>query len=284
MTEPASPQRTPTGERVVVAALVLAALAAAAAAVTSWRGANTQIQGTCYAVAFGSFGVALIVWANVLTGGADHIQERKPLTAAPEESAEVDAELERDGGLRRRTLIRRTLWVAGGALGASFVPPLGSLGPSPGKRLLHTSWADGIALATVDGTPVNIADVPLDGLVTAFPQSDLVSADGQVVLVRVDPVLLRLPSGRQGWAPEGLVAYSKVCTHAGCPVGLYQSATHRLLCPCHQSSFDVLDGATPRSGPAAWPLPQLPLQIDAAGVIRAAGDFSEPVGPGWWKA
>jgi ubiquinol-cytochrome c reductase iron-sulfur subunit len=118
---------------------------------------------------------------------------------------------------------------------------------------------------------------------TVFPENDLGSADGQVVLVRVDPQLLRLPASRQGWAPDGLIAFSKVCTHAGCPVGLYQADSHRLLCPCHQSSFDVLDAAKPLSGPAAWPLPQLPLTVDEAGVLRAAGGLSEPVGPGWWK-
>jgi ubiquinol-cytochrome c reductase iron-sulfur subunit len=84
--------------------------------------------------------------------------------------------------------------------------------------------------------------------------------------------------------PNGLIAFSKVCTHAGCPVGLYQAETHQLLCPCHQSAFDVLRAARPVSGPAAWPLPQLPLMVAADGTLRAGGDFSEPVGPGWWRA
>jgi ubiquinol-cytochrome c reductase iron-sulfur subunit len=86
-----------------------------------------------------------------------------------------------------------------------------------------------------------------------------------------------------GWTVDGIIAFSKVCTHAGCPVGLYEASSRQLLCPCHQSAFDVLAGARPVSGPAAWPLPQLPLTVDDDGVLRATGDFSEPVGPGWWS-
>jgi ubiquinol-cytochrome c reductase iron-sulfur subunit len=107
-------------------------------------------------------------------------------------------------------------------------------------------------------------------------------ADSQVVLVRVEPSLLRPLAGRADWAPEGLIAYSKVCTHAGCPVGLYEVQTHQLLCPCHQSAFDVLDGARPVFGPAAAELPQLPLAIAADGTLEATADFSAPVGPAFW--
>ena len=108
-------------------------------------------------------------------------------------------------------------------------------------------------------------------------------ADSQAVLMRVTPGLIVPVDGRETWAPEGLIAYSKVCTHAGCPVGLYQPDTHQLLCPCHQSAFDVLNGAKPVVGPAAWPLPQLPLHLDPDGILRARGDFSDPIGPGYWK-
>jgi ubiquinol-cytochrome c reductase iron-sulfur subunit len=94
---------------------------------------------------------------------------------------------------------------------------------------------------------------------------------------------LQLDPQRAHWAPDGLVAYSKVCTHAGCPVGLYEAEPNQLLCPCHQSAFDVLRGAKPVLGPAARALPQLPLRIDAAGLVVAEGDFSSPVGPSWWN-
>ncbi len=132
------------------------------------------------------------------------------------------------------------------------------------------------------GAPVRASEVPLGGLVTVFPEGAVGSADGQAVLVRVEPQLLDLPAGRDTWAPEGLLVYSKVCTHAGCPVGLYEAQHHELLCPCHQSAFNVLNGAHPTSGPAARAQPQLPIQIASDGTLIALGDFSDPVGPGYW--
>jgi ubiquinol-cytochrome c reductase iron-sulfur subunit len=125
--------------------------------------------------------------------------------------------------------------------------------------------------------------VPLDGLVTVFPEGHHDSADGQAVLVRVRREQLHPAPGRETWSPDGLIVYSKVCTHAGCPVGLYQSADHTLLCPCHQSAFDVLDRARPVFGPAAVALPQLPIRLDGDGYLRAQGDFSDPVGPAFWS-
>ena len=118
---------------------------------------------------------------------------------------------------------------------------------------------------------------------TVFPEGFEGSADSQAVLIRVEPGQLQLPPDRLAGAPEGLVAYSKICTHAGCPLGLYLAATHELRCPCHQSTFDVLDGARPVYGPAPKPLPQLPIEIDADGGLRATGDFTEPVGPSFWE-
>ena len=127
-----------------------------------------------------------------------------------------------------------------------------------------------------------MSDVPLDGLVTVFPEGSPDSGDGQAVLMQVDPGLIQPRPGREDWSPSGFIAYSKVCTHAGCPVGLYQAEAHELLCPCHQSTFDVLNGAKPLFGPAAGALPQLPLTIDSDGILRATGDFSSPVGPVFW--
>jgi ubiquinol-cytochrome c reductase iron-sulfur subunit len=129
---------------------------------------------------------------------------------------------------------------------------------------------------------VRAAEVPLEGLVTVFPEGHAGSADGQVVLIRVHPDRLRLPADRRSWAPDGLVAYSKVCTHAGCPVGLYQTKLGELLCPCHQSSFDALGGGDPVFGPAARALPQLPIAIDSDGFVVARSDFHEPIGPTYW--
>jgi len=125
--------------------------------------------------------------------------------------------------------------------------------------------------------------VPIGGLVTVFPEGHAGSADGQAVLMRVEPGLIVPVPGRETWTPQGYVVYSKICTHAGCPVGLYQRETQQLLCPCHQSTFDVLHHAKPVFGPAAAPLPQLPLALGIDGFLRATGDFSEPVGPAFWR-
>ena len=109
------------------------------------------------------------------------------------------------------------------------------------------------------------------------------SADSQAVLIKVEPDLLQLPTDRAEGAPDGLVCYSKVCTHAGCPLGLYLAADHELRCPCHQSTFNVLNGAEPVYGPAPRPLPQLLIEVDDDGTLRAKGDFTEPVGPTFWN-
>ena len=116
-----------------------------------------------------------------------------------------------------------------------------------------------------------------------FPEGHEGSADAQAVLIRVEEDLLALPESRSGWAPSGLVAYSKICTHAGCPLTLYLAADHELRCPCHQSTFDVLHAAEPVYGPAARALPQLPLEIREDRTVVALGDFSAPVGPAFWE-
>ncbi len=135
---------------------------------------------------------------------------------------------------------------------------------------------------TADGLPLSLDSLEVGGFVTVFPEGDEGAADGQTVLIRVHPSELRLSEERMEWTQEGYVAYSKICTHAGCPVGLYERETKELFCPCHQSIFDVLRGAEPTAGPATRALPQLPLGIDGAGNLIAQGDFPEPVGPTFW--
>ena len=120
-------------------------------------------------------------------------------------------------------------------------------------------------------------------MLTVFPEGFVDAADSQTILTRVGPEDVRPFPGRESWSPDGYLAFSKVCTHAGCPVGLYEAQTHRLFCPCHQSVFDVLDAARPTAGPAARPLPQLPLEVDPQGNLRSQSDFTEPVGPAFWN-
>jgi ubiquinol-cytochrome c reductase iron-sulfur subunit len=276
------PSRERSAERAVVACFALATAAAVALMVTYWHGGQPQLEGLFLGLALGAIGVGLILWANALLAGI-HEEHRSPLVASPEETQALQDDLERTGVLHRRAALRGGLLVAGGALGLAALFPIRSLGPRPGRTLLRTSWASGPRVVTLDGEPVRPDDVALGGLLTVFPEGDAGSADGQAVMMRVEPSLLRLPADRKTWAVDGIVAFSKVCTHAGCPVGLYEADTHELLCPCHQSAFAVLEGARPISGPAAWPLPQLPLAVGDDGVLRSTGDFSDPVGPGWWR-
>jgi ubiquinol-cytochrome c reductase iron-sulfur subunit len=248
-----------------------------------WRGGQPQAEGALLAVAFGALCYGFIEWARHLLPQGPFVQEREMLASDDDEREAFLDDFNQGDVIGRRPLLFKAAGVAGAAVAGAFLFPIRSLGPRPGKSLSHTPWRDGLKLVTDDGSPVRAEDVPMGGLVTVFPEGLPGSADGQAVLVRVEQGFLKVRPGREDWAPEGLVVYSKVCTHAGCPVGLYQAATHQLLCPCHQSAFDVLDEAKPVLGPAAAPLPQLPIRIDEGGFLVARGDFPEPIGPGYWR-
>ncbi len=262
---------------------LLAAAAAVGLAVLYWRGGQPQLEGILLFVAFGSLAYGLVTIANRLAADGPHVGPRHHLPSAESDVEAVESDFARGKLISRRTALRRSLVAAVVAMGGAALFPLRSLGPNPGDALEVTPWKDGLHLVTDDGSVVKADDVPEGGLVTVFPEGHAGSSDGQAVLIRVAPRDLKPVAGREDWSPEGLIAYSKLCTHAGCPVGLYQSKLHQLLCPCHQSNFDVLDGAKPTGGPAAAPLPQLPLRIDDQGALRATGDFSAPVGPAFWS-
>lgn len=157
-----------------------------------------------------------------------------------------------------------------------------SLGPRPGRGLFATAFDAGVRLVTADGAPLRPGDVPSGAITTVWPEGFHRPADAPALLLRIqDPS--RFDAGvRRSWTVDGLVAYSKLCTHLGCPVGLYQAERHQLFCPCHQSAFDVLDGARPVSGPATRPLPQLPIGVGSDGFLIATGDFEDAVGAGFW--
>lgn len=273
-------------ELVVSASFLVAAAAAIGLAVVYWRGGQPQLEGLLLAAGAGGLAVGLITWAHRLLPQGPEVEDRQ-VFAQPEPSSDettLEADLGRGGTITRRKVILRSLGASAAAFGIALLFPLRSLGPRPsGAELDETPWGPGKRLVNVDGSPVMFDDVPLDGLVTVFPDGALNSEAAQAVLVRVDPNLIRPLPGREGWTPDGLIAYSKVCPHAGCPVGLYEAASHQLLCPCHQSTFDVLDGAKPIFGPAAAPLPQLPLTVGDDGIVRASGGFNEPPGPSFWN-
>ncbi|MDP9072455.1 MAG: Rieske (2Fe-2S) protein [Actinomycetota bacterium] len=270
-------------ERWVAAAFVLSAVAASALAVVYWSGGHPQLEGILLALSLGGLGCGFVVWAHHLLPGEEVEQERSPLASPEEERAALGEDFERSGAIGRRRLLTRLLGLAGAALAAAFAFPVRSLGPGPGKALERTPWKRGSRVVDDAGHPVRADQVPVGAFITVFPEGHTEAADAQTVLVRVNEGLIKADPGREGWTPGGFIAYSKVCTHAGCPVGLYQANTHQLLCPCHQSAFNVLNGAQPVFGPAVRPLPQLPLEIGPDGVLRAGGGFDAPVGPTYWN-
>ena len=270
--------------RTVAALFSLAALASLALCAVYIAGGQPQAEGALLFVALGGIGIGTMVWARQLMGGiAEETQRRSG--PAPERQRRQAAEAMRGGveEIGRRRMLSRLLLAAGASLGVAALFPIRSLGRAPSGSLYATAWRSGAALVNTNGDRVTRDTLEVGSFTTVFPEGQAGSADAQAVLIRVEPDELRLPPSRAAEAPEGLVAYSKICTHAGCPLGLYLAAVHQLRCPCHQSTFDVLDGANPVYGPAARPLPQLPIAIAGDGSLYATGDFPEPVGPSFWS-
>jgi quinol---cytochrome c reductase iron-sulfur subunit len=269
-------------ERVVASAFAVTMVTGVALLVVYASGGQTQIEGVLLAVCLASLGIGIVVWAEYLMQTPVSLEQRHPFassTAAPALSEVLDEEA---GFTRRRFLVGMLLGALAG-LGAALAIPALSLGPAPGRELFTTSWAPGKRLVDIDGIAVRAVDLEIGSIATVFPEGDPGSARAQTLLIRVPPGALRLNPDRLAGAPEGYVAYSKVCTHAGCPVGLYLASEQHLVCPCHQSTFDVLDGATPIMGPAGRALPQLPIAMADDGTFTALGDFPEPVGPAFWN-
>jgi ubiquinol-cytochrome c reductase iron-sulfur subunit len=270
-------------ERIVATAFALSIVAALGLAAVYIAGGQPQAEGALLLVALGGVGTGLIVWAKALMPGIrDETQARPRPGRGPGAEAAADAMIGGAEELTRRSLLTRLLIGAAAALGVAALFPIRSLGRAPRGSLFSTPWRVGTRLVTVDGTPVTDRTLDVGAFTTVFPEGSVGSADGQAVLINVGDTPLDLPPDRLAGAPGGLVCYSKICTHAGCPVGLYLAEQHELRCPCHQSTFDVLGGARPVYGPAPKPLPQLPIRVDGDGTLRATGDFTDPVGPSFW--
>jgi ubiquinol-cytochrome c reductase iron-sulfur subunit len=254
-----------------------------ALAVVYLNGGQPQLEGLFLGIGFAGLCYGLVMWANhLLEPGGPYAQDRHELATTEAEREAFEADFERGGAIERRSLLLKALGIAVGGMGIAALFPIRSLGPRPGRSLTQTPWRNGLRLVNESGEIVRVGDVPLSGLVTVFPEGHAGSADGQAVLVKVEPGINEPLEGRDDWAPDGFLCYSKICTHAGRPVGLYTAQEHQLLCPCHQSTFDVLRGAKPVFGPAAAKLPQLPLRLEGDELV-ARGDFSEPVGPTFWR-
>jgi ubiquinol-cytochrome c reductase iron-sulfur subunit len=283
-TPPASTAREIRASRQIALLFLLAMGAGIGLLVLYARGGQPQLEGLLLGVALGGMGFALILWGRFLFPEGVVTEERGPHPSALDERARTEDEMEGSADeVTRRTFLVRLLVGAAGAFGVAMLFPVASLGPAPAESLLHTAWRRGSRVVDELGRPVRADSLDVGGVVTVFPEGRTDAEDSQAILVKVPPDDLGLPDGRASWAPEGNVCYSKICTHAGCPVGLYIAERHELQCPCHQSAFDVLDGAEVLFGPAPRPLPQLELYVDPLGYLRAANDFDQPVGPAFWN-
>ena len=284
MTEPL--EATTRATRSVVLASLVGVAGAIGFVVVFAIGANTQLMGVALAVAMGGAGYALVALGHRLLPPGEEVEEREPMRDPAADRARAAEEFQgRVPGVARRRVIGGALASALGATGLAALVPLRSLGPRPGDALRRTAYArtPRPRLVTESGTPIHRDELPVGAFVTVYPEGHVGVADAQTVLIRLDPdrVALRPPT-RTDWVVDGHIAYSKVCTHAGCSVGEYQVEYQSLLCPCHFSAFQVEQGGEPTMGPADRALPQLPLDVDDEGHLVAAGDFPEAVGPGWW--
>ncbi len=291
------PEGTPErrAENVVLALLALAVLFAVGFIVTyaefTPQAIPTELLGICIGGCLVCIGLAFTAIAKRLVV-TEELEDEYP-EEHPREQHEV-AEIVHESGSRitRKRLLLGAGAAAGGALGLAALTPALSLGPLWDTGPLdRTPWRWGVRLVDEHGRPLPAADIEQSTFYTAFAEAaDREDIASDLVVVRLDPGKLKLPPDRTNWAPGGILAFSKICTHAGCAVALYRKPTFpalepkpALVCPCHYSTFDPYTGGSVTYGPAGRPLPQLPLMIDGAGNLRAAGNFSGRVGPGWWN-
>ena len=257
---------------------------------------NNLLLGVGITLGLLGIGFGAVHWSKALMDGHDLVEQRhgtRGTDATRETAVEVFALGNKESGFGRRTLIRRTL------IGALVVSPLPAvvlfrdLAPitDPVELLRHTLWDKGVRLTRdPSGTPIKASEVTIGSAFHVIPEGlndheDKLEqkAKAAVLLMRLKPEDLHVSADRADWNYDGIVAYSKICTHVGCPVALYEQQTHHLLCPCHQSQFDITHEAKVIFGPAKRPLPQLPITIDADGYLIARSDFTEPVGPSFWE-
>jgi len=300
---PAEPSNLPQANRAarVVAAFFILSMLASIGFIAAYVGLEVgSVDGTLrsnlalgvsMAVAFGALAVGAVIWVRYLMPQVEMTEQRHLLASSPQERAAFKATFDEGAeasGFTSRKLVRRTLIAATVPLALAPIVLLRDLGPLPGTSLRHTVWRRGMRLLVFGpNTPLRAADFAIPGqMITVVPDG---YQDNQDALAKATTIILKfapgqlLPPTNLNWTVDGIVAYSKICTHVGCPVALYEQTTHYILCPCHQSTFDAARGAEVIFGPAARPLPQLPLGTDAEGFLIATSDYHEPVGPSFWE-
>jgi ubiquinol-cytochrome c reductase iron-sulfur subunit len=273
---------------------------------TVWlgMGASNVALGVCFGLALLCIGVGAIQWARKLMGDQEIVEYRHTAASSEEDRVEAVSSLMKgvaESGIARRPLIRNSLLGATAMLGLPAIVVLRDLGPLPGNDLSTTVWKKGIRVVQdVDGAPIKPEDMVVGQLVNGEPavffENDAegeplyegvrlqqAKAKAAVIIVRMQPDDITPLPDRKNWGVEGILCYSKICTHVGCPISLWEQQTHHLLCPCHQSTFDLANNGKVVFGPAARPLPQLPITVDSEGYLIASEGFQEPVGPSFWE-
>jgi ubiquinol-cytochrome c reductase iron-sulfur subunit len=258
--------------------------------------ASNLALGITLGLAIFLIGTGAIHWARKLMPDDEVVQERHPYASSEQIRESVMQEIREgaiESGIGTRKIVRRSLLTALAVLPLPAVILALDFGPMPQNELRETLWKKGVRLVTdPTGRYLRAEDFSVGSLVSAHPENleawekenhNLnARAKTSILVVRMTPEQLRTSQG-EGWDYEGIVAYSKICTHTGCPIALYEHRTHHLLCPCHQSTFDLADSGNVLFGPAARRLPQLPLGVDEEGYLVALADFQEPVGPSFWE-
>ena len=267
-------------------------------------GASNVTLGLCLGLALLLIGVGIIQWARKLMSDVEIVEARHPTASSDEDREATVTAIQQgidDSGITRRPLIRNSLLLAVGMLGLPAIVALRDLGPLPGNKLEKTVWRKGMRVVNdVTGTPIKPEEVEIGQLINSQPEILFAShEDGEhvyegtpllqektkasTIVVRMKPDDITPSKGRENWGVEGILCYSKICTHVGCPISLWEQQTHHLLCPCHQSTFDLADNGKVVFGPAARAVPQLPITVDDEGYLVAQSDFTEPVGPSYWE-
>jgi ubiquinol-cytochrome c reductase iron-sulfur subunit len=288
--EPA-PQPDRDAETLVLWLLLLVMFFSIAFAAFYVHDGDTQLLGLSLGLAFLCAAAASVLAGARLVSQEEHVETRPVLDDQERADDAIASYSEGSARLSRKRLLLTAATGAGGALAAALVVPAFSLGPNATKVLSESPWRRGRRVVDDAGRPIRAVDVGVGSFRTGFPEhaskEQLASA---IVVVRIRADELDLPDDRRDWAPDGILAFSKICPHAGCAITLFRYPTFddtspgpALICPCHYSTFSVADGGTRTFGPAARSLPQLPLALDAEGYLVAGGDFSGRIGPSWWK-